>query len=66
MKVTSALPLLFLLACFVMGGQATPCYCLANYDPVCATNGVTYSNKCEMSCAGAQLHYDGECRDKFF
>ncbi|CAH2044138.1 unnamed protein product, partial [Iphiclides podalirius] len=31
------------------------CACARNLEPVCASNGVTYSNRCMMKCAGNQL-----------
>nr|AAP92780.1 hepatopancreas kazal-type proteinase inhibitor [Penaeus monodon] len=42
--------------------------CPDNYDPVCGSNGVTYSNLCELERANCQsdqeitVAYDGECK----
>ncbi|CAK1587191.1 unnamed protein product [Parnassius mnemosyne] len=42
-----------------------PCVCTRNLQPVCASNGVTYSNKCMMECAGIHLTVKsfGSCED---
>ncbi|RVE44584.1 hypothetical protein evm_010764 [Chilo suppressalis] len=66
MKITHALSLLFVLVCFVMSGEAATCYkfCPDIYDPVCGTDGVTYYNKCNMICAGADLSHHGACGKK--
>ncbi|XP_037778316.1 serine protease inhibitor dipetalogastin-like isoform X2 [Penaeus monodon] len=43
--------------------------CPDNYDPVCGSNGVTYSNLCELERANCQsdqeitVAYDGECKE---
>ncbi|XP_063584887.1 agrin-like isoform X3 [Penaeus indicus] len=44
--------------------------CPDNYDPVCGSNGVTYSNLCELERANCQsdeeitVAYEGECKGR--
>ena len=38
-----------------------PCVCPTIYDPVCGSNGVTYSNACLAECAGIFDYTAGEC-----
>lgn len=36
-------------------------FCTQQYDPVCGTDGKTYSNNCFAGLAKAQVKYKGEC-----
>lgn len=38
--------------------------CITLWDPVCGTNGKTYSNSCYAKLAGVEIVYKGECREK--
>ncbi|XP_068617844.1 serine protease inhibitor dipetalogastin-like [Battus philenor] len=37
-----------------------PCTCARNVRPVCASNGVTYTNECLMRCSGTHLYVQSE------
>lgn len=37
------------------------CNCLDVYDPVCGSNGVTYSNACYARCDGVTDYTEGPC-----
>jgi|GEM_PF-3574703 len=39
------------------------CLCLANWDPVCGVDGVTYENGCAAKCKGVEIAYVGPCEN---
>lgn len=41
--------------------EVQSCVCTANYDPVCGSNGRTYSNACNAGCANIPVAHNGEC-----
>lgn len=41
----------------------TICPCGRNYDPVCGTNLISYSNRCLLNCARRELARSGRSMD---
>eukprot|EP01083_Nonionella_stella_P083402 230615_1 len=54
--------LLFLFVTRSYAETSKPCYCTAQYDPVCC-DGTTYSNKCMAGCADKTDCVAGQCEE---
>lgn len=45
------------------------CICTREYHPICASNGITYSNKCSYNCEKDRnkelsIKFEGECDEQ--
>jgi len=49
------------MSLIVLDDCLPPCGCDDYWQPVCGSDGVTYSNACQAGCMGSDVAYDGEC-----
>ena len=40
------------------------CICPKNFNPVCGTDKMTYSNPCSADCAGVKILHAGPCTEE--
>lgn len=79
MRLIFATVVVFLLICSILTqhqteAKNTACMCPRNLDPVCGTDGDTYSNPCLLRCEadsvrgrsiGLRIAHHGECDMEF-
>ena len=50
----------------LIDGVGASCICAEDYEPVCGSDGKTYSNECVARCAKVKRWKLGECKSKFY
>ena len=49
----------------LIDGVGASCICAEDYEPVCGSDGKTYSNECVARCAKVKRWKLGECKSTF-
>lgn len=60
MKIYGSVVLVLGMLIFASCGKDDDCICPEVFAPVCGTDGVSYSNSCEATCAGVTFR-EGTC-----